>query len=173
VQGTDTVFSYGRVKAYYDDGRLMFSGLAIDQTSSYSCESGSDMPIEDDYYLEFYDTVGQPMLVNGKGMIKELQANGYVLKEGRVENNQREGIWIYYTKFGLPETIGVYKQGKRTGRWLSGDLGGLNLDETICYMSDEEFRSWINAFGGNLDLKEMFYVDGKLISSNSVRTVKR
>ncbi len=172
-QGTDTMFSYGLVKTYYDDGRLMFVGYATDKSSAYSCESGADMPIEEDYYLEFYDTIGRPLLVNGNGMIKELQANGYVLKEGQVINYLKQGIWVYYTKFGLPEAIGSYKDGKKTGRWLKGDLGGLNIDDHICYMSDEEFQSWISMFGGNLNLTEEFYVDGKMVSSNQVNTVKR
>jgi antitoxin component YwqK of YwqJK toxin-antitoxin module len=173
MQGADTLKTFGLVKAYYDDGRLMFTGYATDKTSAYSCESEADMPIEEDYYLEFYDTIGKPLLVNGTGMIRELQANGYVLKEGRVENFLKQGIWVYYTKFGLPEAIGAYKDGKKTGRWLSGDLGGLNLNDRICYMSDEEFRAWINTFGGNLDLEEEIYVDGELISRQRMRTIKR
>ena len=170
--GGDTMRTFGRVSAFYDDGRLMFSGYATDRSSAYSCESGADMPVEEDYYLEFYDTAGKPLLLNGSGMIRELQANGYVLKEGKVENYKKEGLWIYYTKFGLPEKIGAFRNGKKNGRWLSGDLGGLNLDEHICYMSDEEFRAWINIFGGDLNLEESYYLDGKRISVNQVNTIK-
>jgi antitoxin component YwqK of YwqJK toxin-antitoxin module len=113
------------------------------------------------------------VLENGSGTIRELQANGYVLKEGKVENHLKQGIWIYYSKFGLPEAIGAYKDGKKTGRWLKGDLGGLNLDDRICYMSEEEFSAWVNMFGDSLSLSEEFYAEGKLVSSNSVNTRKR
>ncbi len=169
----DSLHTFGLVKAYYDNGQLMFTGLATDYGFKYSCESETDMPTESDYYLNFYDTLGKPVLVNGNGFISELQANGNKLKEGKIANNKKEGIWIYYSKFGLPEEIGLYKDGKKTGRWLSGDLGGLNLDEKICFMTDEEFRGWVSAFGGNLNLREEFYENGELVNTNSVNTIKR
>ena len=173
VNGDDTVRSYGIVRAYYDDGRLMFKGLALDQETKYSCESEADIPTEEDYYLEFYDTIGKPVLVNGNGFIEELQANGYKLKEGRMVDGKKEGIWVYYSKFGLPSAIGGFKDGKKNGRWLVGDLGGLNLSDKVCFMSNEEFIAWINTYGGNLNLSEQYYTDGKMTSGNSVETIKR
>lgn len=173
INGEDTVRSYGIVKAYYDDGRLMFTGLALDQETKYSCESEADIPTEEDYYLEFYDTIGKPVLVNGSGFIEELQANGYKLKEGRMVNGKKEGIWVYYSKFGLPSAIGAFENGKKSGRWLVGDLGGLNLNDKVCFMSNEEFIAWINTYGGNLNLTEEYYTEGKLTSGNSVDTIKR
>lgn len=173
INGEDTFHSYGIVKAYYDDGRLMFKGLALDQETKYSCESEADIPTEEDYYLEFYDTVGKPVLVNGSGFIEELQANGYKLKEGRMVNGKKEGIWVYYSKFGLPNAIGAFENGKKSGRWLVGDLGGLNLSDKVCFMSNEEFAAWINTYGGNLSLKEEYYSEGKMMSGNMVDTIKR
>jgi hypothetical protein len=173
INGDDTVRSYGIVKAYYDDGRLMFTGLALDQETKYSCESEADIPTEEDHYLEFYDTIGKPVLVNGNGFIEELQANGYKLKEGRMVNGKKEGIWVYYSKFGLPNGIGAFENGKKSGRWLVGDLGGLNLSDKVCFMSNEEFMAWINTYGGNLNLKEEYYSEGEMISGNAVETIKR
>jgi antitoxin component YwqK of YwqJK toxin-antitoxin module len=173
AHSADSMRIYGMVTAYYDDGKLMFKGYALDQRTQYSCESGSDLPIEENHYLEFYDTLGKPMLNNGSGFISELQASGYKLKEGRMENNRKEGVWVHYSKFGLPESIGVYKGGKREGRWLAGDLGGLNINEDVCYMNDEQFRSWITMFGGNLTLTESFFVNGEQVSSNTISVIKK
>lgn len=173
IDGLDTFHSYGIVKAYYDDGRLMFKGLALDQETKYSCESEADIPTEEDHYLEFYDTIGKPVLVNGSGFIEELQSNGYKLKEGRMVNGKKEGIWVYYSKFGLPNAIGAFENGKKSGRWLVGDLGGLNLSDKVCFMSNEEFVAWINTYGGNLNLKEEYYTEGKMMSGNMVDTIKR
>jgi len=168
----DSIPVFGFTQAYYDDGKLMFKGLALDKKVKYSCESGSEMPVEDDYYLEFFDTIGQPMLKNGSGFISELQANGNKLKEGRIENYQKQGVWVYYSKFGLPEAIGMFKNGKRVGRWIKGDLGGLNLNETICFMNETDFRNWIETDGKNIYIEELYYVDGNLISNNGVRVIK-
>ncbi len=169
----DSIPVFGLTHAYYDDGKLMFKGLALDNKVKYSCESDSEVPVEEDYYLEFYDTLGKPMLINGSGFISELQANGNKLKEGRLENYQKQGLWIYYSKFGLPEAIGMFKDGKRVGRWLQGDLGGLNLNERICYMNEDEFRNWIETSGKDIELTELYYVKGELISSNSVKLTKK
>jgi len=54
-----------------------------------------------------------------------------------------------------------------------GDLGWLNLDEKVCFMNDEEFKNWVKMFGGNLNLKEEFYNNGLLVTSNYVNTIKR
>ncbi len=173
IEGKDTVRSFGTVMAYYDDGKPMFKGLALDKETKYSCESESDIPTEEDYYLEFYDSLGNNILKEGSGFIEELQANGYKLKEGQIKNGKKEGIWIYYSKFGLPNGIGSFVNGKKEGRWLVGDLGGLNLTDKICFMSNEEFLVYINTYGGNLNLKEEFYTNGIKVSDNSVETIKR
>jgi antitoxin component YwqK of YwqJK toxin-antitoxin module len=160
----DTLKTYGLVKTYYENGQLMSLGLATDKQFAYNCSSGSDMPTENDHYLEFYDSFGNALLVNDSGYIRELQVNGLVLKEGRIENNLKQGLWIYYSSYGLPTDIGAYKNGKKEGRWLSGDLGSINLKDDMCFMSDTDFRIWIETQGKNLKLEEIYYKDGKVIS---------
>mgnify|MGYP001332643020 CR=1 FL=1 len=113
------------------------------------------MPIEDSCY------------------IVEYQVNGYKLKEGLMINGKKSGIWVYYSRYGLPTEIGRYVNGKKEGRWLKGDLSGLNLNENICFMSSEEFMAWIRMYGGNLSLKEIYFENGKFLMSDSVETVKQ
>lgn len=173
AEGDDSVFSKGIVKAYYDDGKPMFIGYATDNNTKYTCESETDIPTEEDYYLAFYDTLGQDLLKNGSGFITELQASGHKLKEGQIVNNRKQGIWIYYNNYGQAEAIGMYENGLKVGRWLYGDLSGLNLSDKVCFMNNDEYLDWINTYGGNLDLTESFYTKGKLLNSNSVETIKR
>jgi hypothetical protein len=173
VDANDTVFSRGFVKAYYDDGKPMFIGYATDNNTKYTCESETDIPTEEDYYLAFYDTLGQNILKDGAGFITELQASGHKLKEGQIVNNKKQGIWIYYNNYGQAEGIGMYENGLKVGRWLYGDLSGLNLSDKVCFMNNDEYLDWINTYGGNLDLTESFYNKGKFLNSNSVETIKR
>lgn len=173
IEGTDTVFSFGAVTAYYDDGKIMFRGFATDSDTKYTCESEADIPTEEDYYTEFYDTAGKQVLLNGSGMITEYQASGHKLKEGQMLNYKKQGIWIYYNNFGQAEAIGFYEQGKKTGRWLTGDLSGLNLNENVCFMSNEEFLNWINTNGKNLSLTEEFYNNGILVGKNQTEAINR
>jgi hypothetical protein len=173
AEGEDSVFSKGYVKAYYDDGKLMFIGYATDNNTKYTCESETDIPTEEDYYLAFYDTLGQNILKDGNGFITELQASGQKLKEGQMLNYKKNGIWVYYNNYGQAEGIGMYENGLKVGRWLFGDLSGLNLSDKVCFMNNDEYMDWINTYGGNLDLTESFYTKGKLLNSNSVDTIKR
>lgn len=173
VQGSDTVFSRGLVKAYYDDGKTMFVGFATDNNTKYTCESEADIPTEENYYLAFYDSIGNNVLATGSGFVTELQASGHKLKEGQIAGNRKQGIWIYYNNFGQAESIGMYENGLKVGRWLSGDLSGLNLSDKLCFMNNDEYFNWISMYGGNLDLTETFYSNGELINSNSVETIKR
>ncbi len=173
IEGKDTLFSFGEVTAYYDDSKIMFRGFATDSDTKYTCESEADIPTEEDFYTEFYDTTGKPVLLNGNGMITEYQASGHKLKEGQMQNYKKQGIWIYYNNFGQAEAIGFYEQGKKTGRWLTGDLSGLNLNENVCFMSNDEFLNWINTYGKNLSLTEEFYSNGILVSKNQTEAINR
>ena len=173
LSANDSIETFGIVHAYYDDGRLMFKGYATDVSSKYTCESEADIPTEENYYLEFYDTVGNSVLKDGSGFITELQASGHKLKEGQIQNNKKQGIWVYYNNFGQPEAIGYYSNGKKQGRWLVGDLSGLNLSDKVCFMSNEEFLMWVDTYGKNLSLSEEFYNNGVLVSNNDVKTISR
>jgi hypothetical protein len=173
ADGEDSVFSKGLVKAYYDDGKPMFIGYATDNDTKYTCESETEIPTEEDYYLAFYDTLGQNILKDGSGFVTELQASGHKLKEGQIVNYKKNGIWVYYNNYGQAEAIGMYENGLRVGRWLFGDLSGLNLSDKVCFMNNDEYMDWINTYGGNLDLTESFFNKGKLLNSNSVETIKR
>ena len=113
------------------------------------------------------------ILKDGNGFVTELQASGHKLKEGQIVNNKKQGIWIYYNNYGQAEGIGMYENGLKVGRWLYGDLSGLNLSDKVCFMNNDEYLDWINTYGGNLDLTESFYTKGKLLNSNSVDTIKR
>lgn len=169
----DSIETFGIVHAYYDDGRLMFKGYATDISSKYSCDSEADIPTEENYYLEFYDTAGNSALKEGNGFICELQASGHKLKEGQIQNSKKQGIWVYYNSFGQPEAIGFFNNGKKHGRWLVGDLSGLNLSDKVCFMSNEEFLMWVDTYGKNLSLSEEFYNNGVLVSDNTVNTISR
>lgn len=168
----ESIQANAKVTAYYEDGKTMFKGWATDRSSKYSCESGAEMPTEEDVYIEFYDTLGKLQPINDSCYVIEYQVNGYKLKEGLMLNGKKSGIWIYYSRYGLPTEIGLFVNGKKEGRWLSGDLSGLNLSEEVCLMSSEEFMAWIALFGGNLNLEESFYENGRYVRSNSVETVK-
>lgn len=161
------------VRCYYDNGQLMYEGFTLSYKSQVVCESQTEMPISDMYYLQFYDTSGSVLLINGTGFITELQSTGYKLREGNLVNYHKEGVWIEYNIKGLPIEMGMYKNGKKEGRWLTGDLSGLNVGRDICFADADEFTQYLKEYGGDLELGEEYYVNGVLINSNEVNTVKR
>ena len=170
---TDSISTVGLVKAYYDNGQLMYEGWAENMDTKYTCESEADMPTEEDHYLSFYDENGKSLLENGSGVITELQASGHKLKEGRLEQYKKQGVWVYYNNYGQAEAMGLYENGLKVGRWITGDLSGLHLSEKVCFMSNEEYFDWIAQYGGDLNFKEEFYNKGQLIQSNGVDTIRR
>jgi len=113
--------------------------------------------------LSFYDENGKSLLENGSGVITELQASGHKLKEGRLEQYKKQGVWVYYNNYGQAEAMGLYENGLKVGRWITGDLSGLHLSEKVCFMSNEEYFDWIAQYGGDLNFKEEFYNKGQLI----------
>ena len=173
LSAADSIGTVGRVKAYYDNGQLMYEAWAQNMDTKYTCESEADMPTEEDHYLSFFDENGKSMLENGSGVITELQASGHKLKEGRVEQFKKQGVWVYYNNYGQAEAMGLFENGLKVGRWIKGDLSGLHLSEKVCFMSNEEYFDWIAQYGGDLNFQEEYYNKGQLIQSNGVETIRR
>ena len=86
---------------------------------------------------------------------------------------KKQGVWVYYNNYGQAEAMGLYENGLKVGRWITGDLSGLHLSEKVCFMSNEEYFDWIAQYGGDLNFKEEFYNKGQLIQSNGVDTIRR
>lgn len=165
--------TFGEVTAYYENGKIMFTGFATDARSRYSCESYSNMPIEDDHYLSFYDTFGNAKNINDSAYVTEYQITGVKFKEGAIVNGLKEGLWLYYDQYGNLEMFGFYKNGLKSGRWITGDLGGIHVDPYLCFLSPEEFLNWLMKYGSNLTFTEELYVKGNLIRSSVTKTIKK
>lgn len=65
--------------------------------------------------------------------------NGQVEQHGFFKDEKLHGTWKYYNEEGNEVAIGNYKEGKKTGKWV---------------------------FKNNGNVKEVEYLDGKIISVN-------
>ena len=53
--------------------------------------------------------------------------------------------------------VGQYVDGKKNGRWLSGDLSGFNYLDGGCYESDESKAQIAKAVQYNIEITEVMY----------------
>lgn len=133
----------------------------IEWSTNYSC-------VQDEYYeTRNYYTVSETdtTLHLRNGWAKHRDENGSLQSEGKTVNGLPEGFWKFYNPDGTVKEAGMYRKGKRHGRWLSGDLSKINYLGDLCMSEDvasseEKLRSLRKA----LDITVTYYQMGRKIS---------
>lgn len=95
------------------------------------------------------------------GFVKNYYDNGVVQNEGIMKNGIATGVWKFYDPYGNLNKVGVYLDGKRDGRWLSGDLGNLKYMGDICLNPNLENLEEIISYEEKLlDITVTYYQKG-------------
>jgi hypothetical protein len=92
---------------------------------------------------------------------------GVLQSEGGLVNGIPEGVWKFYDREGGLTSVGKYVNGKREGRWLSGDLTGLGFIGDFCLATDDYVLSK-ETLQKNVNLIITFYDRGEASKSKVI-----
>ena len=155
----------GFIKGFYPAGQLMMQGYVDDIELNYQCNQELEVPYEYVYYTHFYDEKGNDILINGTGPLADFHLNGNQHFKGQITNGQRTGLWKFYDPKGNLMEIGEYIDGQKHGRWLSGDLAGINYVDNACSINEAIEMIKLNE-ARNIDITETLYEMGREISKS-------
>lgn len=140
------------------DGNELFTAYIIEKSERFDCSH------KDHYEVRQFFTISEAhdSLHRMNGEVFNFYDNGTLQSYGTMKNGLPDGAWRYYDPAGKLNKYGNYVQGKRNGRWLSGDLSKTKYLGDICLnpnMPDieEEIRFRENF----LDIEVINYVMGK------------
>ncbi|MFM9946278.1 MAG: toxin-antitoxin system YwqK family antitoxin, partial [Bacteroidia bacterium] len=160
-----TVWYRGKITGYYPSGKKMMEGLILDEELSYQCSQEVEIAYEDVYYLNFLSETGDSLLKKQTGPVTDYHLNGHKHFMGQVTYGNRTGLWRFYDPDGNLKAIGEYADGYKQGKWLEGDLGGINFLDNAC--SINEALSLIQEKRlHDIDVTETIYEMGREVSSS-------
>ncbi len=149
------------VLTYLDaKGQELSKHYVIEKIEKYDC-SHSDHHEERMLYCFWEKDTAQHRI---NGYTKNYYDNGALQNEGNVKDGIPVGIWKLYDSNGNLNQVGVYKNGKRDGRWLKGDLGSVKNMSEICLNPNIENLEEILSYQEKLlDISVVYYNMGKEI----------
>lgn len=110
------------------DGVPLSKAYIIEKMEKYDCAHTDHYEIRQFYtFWEADDTVGRM-----NGYVQNFYDNGVLQSEGVMKDGLPTGLWKYYDPFGKLNLMGSFHEGKRHGRWLSGDLEKKKYLGEIC-----------------------------------------
>jgi antitoxin component YwqK of YwqJK toxin-antitoxin module len=120
--------SKGILSDFDADGNLLHTSFIIEKFSKYDCAHTDHYEIRQLYTSwEANDSIGRM-----NGYVQNFYDNGTLQSEGNMKDGLPDGTWKLYDPLGNLNHYGVYHQGKRNGRWLSGDLSKKKYLGDIC-----------------------------------------
>lgn len=132
--------SKGFLTDYDAAGNKLYDAYIIEKMEKYDCAHTDHYEIRQLYTVwEANDTTGRM-----NGYVQNFYDNGVLQNEGRMKDGLPDGLWKYYDPFGKLNLMGAFHQGKRNGRWLSGDLeqkkylGEICLNPNLPDLEDEK-----------------------------------
>lgn len=162
VQVNDTLkFRSKGVLSYVDaKGTVLSKSWIIEKFEKYDC-AHTDHNEERMLYC-FWEIDTAQHRING--YVRNYYDNGSIQNEGMVKNGIPVGVWKMYDVDGHLSQVGTYNNGKRDGRWLSGDLGDVKNMSEICLNPNLQNLDEILKYQGNLlDISVVYYQNGKEI----------
>ena len=149
------------ILTYLDEkNRPLSKSYIIEKVEKYDC-SHTDHTEERMLY-GFWEADAAQQRINGYS--KNYYDNGAIQNEGRVDNGLPTGTWKLYDSDGQLNQVGNYVQGKRHGRWLSGDLSNFKNMGEICLNPNLENLEEIMAYQEKLlDVSVVYYNMGKIV----------
>lgn len=133
----DTIFSLndsirfksrGILTDFSPEGDTLYKAHIIEKFEKYDCSHTDHYEIRQLYTIwEADDSLGRM-----NGYVRNFYDNGVLQSEGQLKDGLPTGPWKLYDPFGKLNQYGYYVQGKRNGRWLSGDLSKTKYLGDIC-----------------------------------------
>jgi len=167
ILGKDTTRGIAIYKAFYENGQLRYSGRLLEEANMLDCES--DLPERD--FTVLYDAYfakdGAPLVTKGTGALKIFYNNEMVRYEGEVINGQKNGWWKEYNKEGKIIGAGKYVNGIKQGRWLYGDLTGINYLDDRCFESEDMKLYLQQMVQYSLEIREEVYENGEIVKEEN------
>ena len=119
-------------KGIYTDldstGNELFRAYIIEKSERFDCSHKDHYEVRQFYTIsEVNDSLGR---MNGE--VVNFYDNGTLQSYGKMKDGLPDGEWRYYDPAGKLNKYGSYVQGKRNGRWLSGDLSKTKYLGDIC-----------------------------------------
>lgn len=120
--------SKGILTKYNAAGDSTYKAHIIEKMEKYDCAHTDHYEIRQLYTVwQASDTLGRM-----NGYVRNYYDNGVLQNEGQMKDGLPTGLWKYYDPFGKLNLMGSFVQGKRDGRWLSGDLEKKKYLGEIC-----------------------------------------
>jgi antitoxin component YwqK of YwqJK toxin-antitoxin module len=156
--------SKGILTDFNAKGQKISQSYVIEKFEKYDCSHTDHYEIRQLYtFWQENDTVDRL-----NGYAKNYYDNGVLQNEGMMKDGLPTGVWKFYDPYGKLNMVGSYAQGKRDGRWLSGDLskskyiGDICLDPNLPNLDEE-----ISRREKELEINIINYVLGKSVSYES------
>lgn len=164
INDSSQVKSIGLFLQKDENGVLISRKYILNETPLYNC--GQKETYDISTYYTVYEKDTNQHLING--FISYLYPNGVKQSEGLNRNGLPTGIWKYYNDNGSLREVGKYKNGKKEGRWLSGDLSKIAYLGDLCIdMEKPTSQKIIENLEKKLLIQETFFEKGIMISQNS------
>ncbi len=163
----DSIWSIGKITEWYGNGSVKTQGFVLNEESEYSCLFDNDTYTQDIYYTNYWSYTGEQIVKNGTGNLLTYHDNGKVQTMTNIRCGLKDGLYKEWDPDGHLTKLGHYKNGKKNGRWLSGDLEGMNYVNDQCFSSQEDFENAVRANRKNITIEETFYIDGESARSKT------
>lgn len=141
-------------------GNLLSKSYIIEKFEKYDCAHSDHYEVRQFYtFWQAHDSLHR---ING--YVKNYYDNGTIQSEGTMQNGLPTGIWKFYDPFGKLNKVGEYALGKRTGRWLNGDLSKTKYLGDICMNPNlPDLEEQIKRQEKLLDIYIEYFKNGKLL----------
>jgi len=152
----------------YENGQLKSKAVIIDLMTKYNCASSDNYEVRQIAILEDYesgDTIPFPTRYH-----KTYYDMGVVQAEGDLIDGIPSGLWKFYDREGGLQSVGLYKDGLKQGRWLSGDLTGLGFIGDYC-ISPNNYEIKKKYLESNINLTIKYYLNGIVTKKNHFNAV--
>ena len=138
-------------------GKPLSSSYIVEKFEKYDCSHTDHYEVR--MLVTFWEKDTSVHRMNG--YVKNYYDNGVLQNEGWVKDGVATGVWKFYDPYGKLNQVGEYKQGKRQGRWLSGDLSQIKYMGDICLNPNLENLEEIMSYQEKLlDISVVYYLKG-------------
>ncbi len=144
-------------KEYYPSGKLKYSGYFLSEIEVLKCNDEMHYFDFDINYSSHFSENGDTLVNKGNGYLKIHDSENVLKSECNLINGEYDGWYKAYGEKGDLVEVGRYEKGKKIGRWLSGDLQGINYLSDQCFESEEVRKLLQLQVKNNLSVTEIRY----------------
>jgi len=163
----DTIDASGKITEWYGNGSVKTDGYVTDEQSEYNCMIENYVSTQEIYYNNYWSYTGEQLIKNGNGNLVTYHDNGKIKATTAIRCGLKDGLYKEWDPNGHLTKFGHYKNGKKDGRWLSGDLEGINYVNEQCFSSQEDFENAVRGSKQNISVTDEYYIKGVEVKTNT------